>query len=151
MAYTSKYGLGYLNRASNAFDTAENIAAAIAVHGEYYVSKPCSIQEFQFYVTTAIQANLILPQVIVKQRVTPGSDTGAVTIATITLPTGTAAGKVLVKRFAPYQLNVGDTLTFQHTVLATDSGTAAGAGFYDVTLHVDEESDLNQGDLIVSA
>jgi len=151
MSYTNKVGLGYLIRASNAFDTAENIAATAAVYGEYYVTKPCSVFEFRFIVTLAIAASTAAPVVKIKRRPTPGSDSGAVDIATITIPTGTAAGKVMVKRVAPVQLNVGDTLCFQHVTQATDAGTAAGTGFYDVALEIDEESDGNQSDLVVSA
>lgn len=146
-----KQGLGYLVRASNAFDTAENLAAAVAVHGEYYVCKPCSISELRFLVTTAVSATTTAPVIEVNRRPTPGSSSNEVLLDQITFPTGTAAGTVLVARFAPVQLNVGDSLSFEHVTQAAGSGTPAGAGFYDVVLHVDDESDGNQSDLLVSA
>lgn len=149
--YTQKHGLGYLIRASNAFDTAENIAASAAVYGEYYVTKPCSVSELRFIVTTAIAADTTAPVIKIKRRPTPGSDTGATDIASITIPNGTAAGKVMVKRVAPFQLNTGDSLCFQHVTQAVDGTSAAGAGFYDVVIETDEEADGNQSDLIVSA
>ena len=151
MSYTQKTGLGYLIPASNAFDTAENLAAAAAVYGEFYVTKPCSVTELRFIVTLAIAASTTAPVVKVKRRPTPGSDSGAVDIATITIPTGTAAGKVMVKRVAPVQLNVGDSLCFQHVTQAVDASAAAGTGFYDAVLEIDEEADGNQSDLVVSA
>lgn len=149
--YVNKQGLGYLVRASNAFDTAENLAAAAAVYGEYYVTKPCSFAELRFIVSTLVAADTTAPVVEANRRPTPGSATGEVQLASITIPEATAAGKVMVKRVEPVQLNVGDSLAFEHVTQAADSGTAAGAGFYDAVLHVDEESDGNQSDLVVSA
>lgn len=151
MGYTQKMGLGYLIRASNAHDTAENAAAAAAVYGEYYVTKPCAISEFKFILSAACLAGTTAPVVEVNRRPTPGSATGEVLIDQITIPTGTAAGKVMSTRFAPVQLNVGDSLSFEHVTQAADPGTAACAGFYDVVLESDHEVDGNQSDLIVSA
>lgn len=148
MGYPQKQGLGLLIRASNAFDTAENLAATAAVYGEYYVTKPCSVAELRFIVTTAIVAGTTAPVIEVNRRPTPGSSSGEVLLTQFTIPNGTAAGKVLVERFAPVQLNVGDSLAFEHVTQAADSGTAAGAGFYDAVLHLDEESDANQTDLV---
>ena len=151
MGYPQKMGLGHLVRASNAHDTAENLAAAVAVYGGYYVTKPCAISEFKFIVTTAIVAGTTAPVIEVNRRPTPGSASGEVQIDTITIPNGTAAGKVMSVRFAPVQLNTGDSLAFEHVTQAADSGTAAGAGFYDVVLEADYESDDNQSDQITSA
>jgi hypothetical protein len=125
------------------------LTASAAVYGEYLVTKPCSISELRFIVSTAVLAGTAAPVVKVKRRPTPGSDTGAVDIAQMTIPSGTAVGKVVVKRVAPVQLNVGDSLCFQHVTAATDGGTPTGAGFYDATLLVDEEADGNQADLVI--
>lgn len=135
MAYANKMGLGYLVRKSNAHDTAENIAAAGAVYGGYLVTKPCQVTEFLFYVTLAVDADNVAPVVEVNQRPTYNSASGEVQIASITIPDGTAAGKVMRKVCdPPVLLNVGDELSFEHVTQATDSGTAAGTGFYDVVL-----------------
>jgi hypothetical protein len=147
MSYPNKVGLGYLVRASNAFDTAENLAATAAVHGEYYVTKPCSVNELRFLVTTAILAGTTAPVIKIKRRITPGSDTGAVDIVSMTIPSGTAAGKVVCKACVGTQLYVGDSLTFQHVTQAVDGGTATGQGFYDVILEIDEEADGVNTDL----
>lgn len=135
MSYERKLGLGYLIRKSNAHDTAENVAAAAAVYGGYYVTKPCQVTKFMFFVTTAVDADTTAPVVEVNQRPTPGSATGEVQIASITIPDGTAAGKMMYAYPAtPIILNVGDELSFEHVTQAADTGTAAGAGFYDVEL-----------------
>ncbi len=151
MSYPQKQGMGYLVRASNAFDTAENLAATAAVYGELYVTKPCSLAELRFHVTTVIAADTTAPVVEVNRRPTPGSATGEVLFDQITIPDATAAGTVMVARSAPIQLNVGDSLAFEHVTQAADAGTATGAGFYDVVLHLDDEADGNQSDLTVSA
>lgn len=151
MGYPQKQGLGYLVRKSNAHDTAENLAAAVAVHGGFLVTKPCALQELRFYVTLAIAASVTEPVIEVNRRPTYNSSSGELQITSMTIPTGTAAGKVLVKRVAPYQLKVGDELSFEHITQAVDAGTAAGQGFYDAVLHVDEEADSNQSNLVVGS
>jgi hypothetical protein len=147
MSYTKKTGLGYLVRASNAFDTAEVLSAAAAVYGEYYVTKPCSIGSLRFIVTTTVVGTTTAPVIEVNRRPTPGSASGEVLISQFTIPTSTAAGTVCVERFAPVQLNVGDSLAFEHVTQAV--GSAAGAGFFDVELEIDEEADGNQSDLLI--
>lgn len=151
MAYTQRMALGAFPRKSNAFDTAENLAATAAVHGGYLITKPCSISEFQFYVTTTLVAGVTAPQVKITKRPTYNSASSEVVIATMTIPNGTAAGKVVGKRFSPVQLDVGDELNFEHITVANDTGTAAGAGFYNVTLDVDDENDTVETDYITSA
>lgn len=150
MGYTNKMGLGYLIRKSNAHDTAENLAASAAVYGGYLVTKPCQITEFKFYVTLAVDADNTAPVVEVNQRPTYNSSSGEVQIASITIPDGTAAGKVMSKICdPPILLNVGDELSFEHVTQAVDGGTAAGAGFYDVVL--EEMAVGTQSDLVASA
>ncbi len=142
MSYDKQMGLGHLVRKSNAHDTEETLTTA-GVYGGYLVTKPCAISEFKFYVATAVTG---APVVEVNRRPIYNSATGEVLVAQITVPTGTAAGSVVSKRFAPVQLNVGDELSFEMVTIAT-----AGGGFYDVVLHFDAESDGNQSDLITSA
>lgn len=151
MASGREQGLGYLIRASNAFDTGENLAAAAAVYGEYYVTKPCSVKSLRFIVTTEIDATTTAPVIEINRRPTPGSSSGEVLICQMTIPDNTAAGKVVVERFAPVQLNVGDSLAFEHVTQAAGSGTAAGIGFYDVELEADYEVDGNQSDLVAGS
>lgn len=149
--YTDKMGLGFLIRKSNAHDTAEVLSASPAVYGGYLVCKPCTISEIQFYVTADVVAGTTAPVVEVNRRPSYNSSSGEVLIAQLTIPSGTVAGKVVGKRFAPVQLNVGDELSFEHVTQAADSGTAAGSGFYDAVLEEDFEVDGNQSDRIASA
>lgn len=135
MAYEAKQGLGYLIRKSNAHDTAENLAAAGAVYGGYLVTKPCQVSRIMFYVTLAVDADTTAPVVEANKRPTYNSASGESVIDQITIPDGTAAGKVMFARpSSPVLLDIGDELSFEHVTQAADSGTAAGAGFYDAEL-----------------
>lgn len=50
---------------------------------------------------------------VVTRRPTPYSDTGASAVASLTIPTGTVAGKIVWKApSAPIKLNAGDELKF---------------------------------------
>jgi hypothetical protein len=143
MAYDKTMGLGDLVRKSNAFDTAETLTTA-GVHGGYLVTKPCELAEFMFYVTTALTGSAVVE---VNQRPSGSAGaTGEVLLAQLTIPDGTAVGKVVAKRIEPVQLNIGDELSFEMVTIAT-----AGGGFYDVLLHADMEADGNQSDRITSA
>ena len=150
MAYGNKHGSGFLIRKTNAHDTAENLAASAAVYGGYLVTKPCQLTAFKFYVTLAVDADTTAPVVEVNRRPTYNSSSGEVLIDQITIPDGTAAGKVLVARPAsPVLLYVGDELSFEHVTQAADSSTAAGTGFYDVELEPMGEG--TQSDAVTSA
>lgn len=150
MSYDKKMGLGYLIRKSNAHDTAENLAAAAAVYGGYLVTKPCQVTALKFYVTLAVDADNVAPVIEVNRRPTYNSSSGEELIAQITVPDGTAAGKVMYKRCdPPVLLQVGDELSFEHATQATDSGTAAGTGFYDV--EIEPMGIGTEGDSVASA
>lgn len=140
-------------RKSNAHDTAEVLSAAAAVYGGYLVCSQVKVKRFMFYVTVAVVAATTAPVVKVSRRPTYNSATGEVLIASMTIPTGTAAGKVLYKNCSS-ALNVlypGEELSYEQTVQAADPGTAAGSGFYAVELELDPEAPGNQSNMIASA
>ncbi len=143
MSYDKQMGLGHLIRKSNAHDTVETLTTS-GVYGGYLITKPCAISEFKFYVTVATVG---VGEVEVNRRPDYNESSTEILIATLVIPTGTAVGKVVSKRFEPVQLSVGDELSFEcNATVAT-----TGSGFYDVVLHFDSESDGNQSDLVTSA
>lgn len=151
MAYVQEQlGLALL-RKSNAHDTAENLAAAGAVYGGYLVTSQVKVKRLAFYVSTAIVAGTTAPVVEFNRRPTYNSSSGEVLLGQLTIPTGTAAGKVVFKDIDPVVLNPGEELSYEHVTQAADSGTAAGAGFYAVELILDPEVDANQSNMIESA
>lgn len=150
MSYTNgAVYAGTILRKSNALDTPEDLSAAAAVYGGYLIAKQCKITRIAFYVTTAVVATTTAPVVEFNRRPTYNSASGEIALGTLTIPTGTAAGKILYKDIDPVTLFPGDELSFEHTVQAV--GSAAGAGFYAFDIYEDPEVVGNQADMIASA
>ena len=148
--YTNKGGALALMRKSNAFDTAENVAAAVAVHGGYLVMRPIKVSAVYFCLTTTMVADTLAAQVKVTRRPTIGSATGEVILATLILLDTLAAGKVVYKIISPVLCYPGDELNFEHTVQCTSASTAAGAGYYGVDFEIVDEAVANCTDWVLS-
>lgn len=129
----------------------ETLTAAAAVHGEYLVMRSCVVRRIGFIVTTLVASNTQNAVVEFNRRPTPGSSSGEVLLGQLTIPTGTAVGKVLYKNISPVRLQVGDALSLEHVTQATDSGSAAGAGFYMFELVDEPEYIANEADAVASA
>lgn len=146
---------GALKRRSNAADTAANLAATAAQWVGYAVVMPVSVIRVMFFVTTAVTAGLVAPVIAVKRRPTFGSSSGAVTIASMTIPNGAAAGKVYYQDIvygsgssSKVLVNAGEELSLDVATQATDSGTAAGAGFITIIYDPAVDADANQSNMI---
>jgi hypothetical protein len=75
------------------------------------VRHPCDLYAVGALVRIVMDTNAA--SIVVTRRVIPNSDEGATVVATITLPTLTAAGKIVWKApAAPIKLNAGDELKF---------------------------------------
>jgi len=149
--YPNKQASHAIVRASNAHDTAENLAAANAVYGGYYVLRPIKVTGFYFIVNLLVDATTTAPVVEVNRRPTIASASGEVQMATITIPDTTAVGKVLYKNIEPVLCYPGDEISFEQTTQAADPGTAAGTGFYGFDYEVVSEAVSNCGDWVASA
>ena len=149
--YVEKSASMALMRLSNAFDTAENLAASAAVHGGYIVMRPIKVTAFYFAVTTLVAADNVAPVIEVNRRPTVASSSGEAVIASMTIPEAAAVGKVYYKFVEPVLCYPGDELSFELVTQATDSGTAAGAGFYGVDYELVSEAVSNCGDWVASA
>ncbi len=146
MAYVDESFMGSIIPKSTAVFTAEDLNASPAVYGGFLVMKQCKIKAIKFYVTTAINT-VTAPAVEFNRRPTYNSASGEVLLGTLTIPNGTAAGKVIVKEIDPVVLFPGEELSLEHTVQA---GTA-GAGFYGFEIMDDPEEIANQSNVIESA
>lgn len=145
--YPQEMLAGALIRQSNAFDTAEVITAAAAVYGSYIAHYPIMVQRFTFQVSTAVVD--LTSSIVAIQKVTVANVTTS--IATITIPTGTVAGKVLYKDFSPVKIGVGDKLQLAQTVQGALGGTPAGAGFYGFVASMQPEVMGNETNAVASA
>ncbi len=136
---------GYLKRKTNAPDTALNLAAAAAQYAGYAVLQPISVKRLLFFVTTATTFGTLAPKVAITNRPTYASSSNATTIATMTIPTTAAVGNVYYKDIADAtRINAGNELSLDINVQGTDSGTAAGAGWFTFVWEPAPDADANQ-------
>lgn len=153
MGYPETHDYGNLVQAkTNAAFTPANLAATAAQWTGYYVAAAgCQVVRLYFFCTTTCSYSTTAAQIAVKRRPTYGSSSGAVTIATMTIPSGTAVGKVLYQDIvygsktsegiaaSSLLLNAGEELSLEVVTQATDSSAAAGAGF--ITFEMDAPTD----------
>jgi hypothetical protein len=103
---------------------------------------------FGISVATVSNANIVIT---IKKYVTLGSASNEVTLDTIVIPGGTAAGKVYYVDFpAVATLAVGDELVFEVTTAAAGGG-AAGSGFCMFDADDLPEVAGNNSDMVLSA
>lgn len=126
-----------------------DIGEASAAHGEYVCVKPCSVKRLMFAVSDeAVVGSTTAPTVVFKKRPTPNSASGESTVGVLTIPHGTAIGKVLYKE-VQVDFAVGDSLQISWTVGV--GGTPAGQGLASVEAFYDDENPANMTDMILSA
>lgn len=151
MAYPQEYVGGVVVANSNAFLTAENLAAATGDYGQYNIMKPIKVTRLTFVVSSAVTAGTTAPVVTFYRRPTFGSNTGRVAIGTLTIPNSASVGQVIYKDVNPVMINAGEQISFARTVQAADGGTAAGLGFYGFMSELKTETPANSSNMVASA
>lgn len=108
------------------------------------MSGPVTVHGFWATVTVAFDtADTILT---LKRRPTPGSATGEVTIATMTIPNGAAVGKQYYEiAAAPVKVFPGEEIAIE-----TDGGTTAGVAAVGVVTTPSWEHPSNNANMITS-
>lgn len=151
--YTEEISNGLIVPDGSGVIGVDDLDAAAAVHGEYYVFKPMILKRIGFLVTEAVVADTTPPVVRFSKRLAPGSDTNAVVCGSLTIPHGTAVGKVVYKDITPVRFAAGDVLKVENTVRTVDagSGTETGQGYYMFEMELDPETPENESDMIESA
>lgn len=126
-----------------------DIGAASADHGEFVCVKPCVLRRIGFVLTSeAASGTTTAPTVIFTKRPTPLSATSEAVAGTLTVPSGTAIGKVVYKDITPVRFAVGDSLELSHTV---GVGTPTGQGVPFFVVEDSPEEPANNSDMIESA
>lgn len=121
-----------------------------AVHTTSFgVTSQMKVKRIMCMITTAVVSNVTVV-VAFKRYPTYGSSASATTIGSISIPTGTAAGKVVYKDVTPLQCNPGDQIVCEVTT-AAGGGGAAGNAFYSIEYAAMPEAAANQSDMIASA
>lgn len=109
----------------------------------------CQVSQIKALVDVAVVSTGAVV-ITVRKRPTPGSASGQSTVGTLSIPAGTAAGKVYYKAVSPVSFAEGDEMVFEVTTAAA-GGSAAGsalAGFYS---YESPEVPLNESDMVASA
>lgn len=126
-----------------------DIGAASGDHGELICFRACTVRRVGFVLTSeAASGTTTAPTVIFTKRPTPLSATGESVSATLTVPTGTAVGKVVYKDITPVNFTPGDSLELSWTV---GVGTPTGIGMWFVEAMDNPEVPANVSDMIASA
>lgn len=147
--YPNLNGVGSVVPNGTGVLAADDLAAAAAVHGEYLFARKCQIRRIMFVVTAAVVGTSTAPVVRFSKRITPGSDTGAVVIGSLTVPDGTVIGKVLYKDVDPMVMDVGDALKVENTQIAV-GGTIAGSGCYSFEIEDCPQDKHEETDFLAS-
>ena len=151
MSYTRSQNMNeYFRPRGTAPLAIEAIDAAAAVHGGMVCIKRCAVYRLMFVLETAVVGTSTDPAVEFNRRPTIASASGEVLLGTLTIPDGTALGKVVYKDITPVVFEVGDELSFEHSVQAV-GGTVAGDGYYAVLCEGDEEIAGNEDNMLASA
>jgi len=131
--------------------TADVLTATGDHAGTFKVSRPITVLAIAATITTAVVSS---GAVVVKadKRPTTGSDAsrGNGDVGVLTIPAGTAAGKVVRSASTRINLNPGDEVVFEVTTAAAGGGAAGGAQ-YHVHYVPRAESVGNLPDVVVSA
>lgn len=124
------------------------LSSASANHGEFMCVKPCMVHRGIAAITTAVVATTTAPTVVFAKRPTPGSDTGKTTVLTVTVPNGTAVGKVVYKDVDPVQFFPGDVLLISWT--AGVGGTPAGVAVVTALCENSPKTPMENSDMVAS-
>ena len=126
-----------------------DIGASSGTHGEFVCVRPCLMREFLFAVTLeAAGGSSAAPTVVFKKRPTPGSSSGESTLATLTIPDGTAIGKVVYKRISPILMMPGQSIQVSWTI---GIGSPMGQGNASWVADYSPENEGNNSNMIASA
>jgi len=122
-------------------------AAVIAEHA--CIGNQVEIRRVAIAISTATvsSGNIV---VTVRNRPTVGSASGQSTLATLTIPTGVAAGKVYYKDVNQSIIVPGGSIAFEVTTAAAGGG-AAGAGVCGFIAQEDPEYAPNLSSMVASA
>lgn len=128
---------------------AADVLTSTGVHGEHLALHHLAIDRLSLIVTTSVvSTGAVVIQY--KKRPTPGSSAGESVIGSLTIPAGTAAGKVLYKEINEVHLDAGQALAIEVTTAAAGGG-AAGGCVYGFCIEEAPEVPLNQSNMIASA
>lgn len=147
--YQHQSGFGKLVPALAASVAPGSLASAAVIAEYACVGERMAIQRVAVAISTSVVSTGGVV-VTVRNRPTLASASGQSTITTLTIPAGTAAGKVVYKDINEALIAPGGSLVFEVTTAAAGGG-AAGAGVCGFVAAEDPEYKLNEAAMIASA
>lgn len=138
-----------INRQPNVMPSNIVALTSAAVVQSFTVQEQCQVDQLFFAVSTAIVSTASVV-VTFKRRPTLNSTSGEVSIGALTIPAGTAAGKVYYKVVSPVVCAAGEQIVIEVTTAAAGGGAAGnGQGFFHA--EQDPETNANNSDMVASA
>ncbi len=139
-----------MTNVNNAISALKNTTSYIAIHSKCTLARITAVVDVVLDTAASICT--------VSKRVLLGSDVGAVTLGTITIPTLTAAGKVVYKDRDAFQTETTTLVPTDFELLPGDEikivrADTGGSGSlqYGVHVYIQSESAANCTDMIKSA
>lgn len=127
-----------------------DIGAANATHGEFVCVRPCVIREAQFITSLeAVVGTTTAPYVVLTKYTAPAAGGSSTAVATVTVPNGTAVGKIVRKSGLSTSFAIGDVIEIKH-VIGT-GGTVTGQGDIDWVCEPSFEVPGNNSDISASS
>ena len=147
--YVNDLGLGQLVPALAASVAPGSLGSTAVISEHVCIGNQVEIRRVAIAISTATVStgNIV---VTVRNRPTVGSATGQSTLATLTIPTGVAAGKVYYKDVNQAIIVPGGSIAFEVTTAAA-GGSAAGAGVCGFIAQEDPEYAPNLSSMVASA
>lgn len=139
----------YIFKSPSLLDVSLQSLASAAVINRYLVAQQQEVSLLALAISTSVVStgNVV---VTFKRRPTLGSSSGEVSLGTITIPNGAAAGKTYYKSIDPVVCAVGEEVIAEVTTAAAGMG-AAGNGQGFVCSNEDPEEFSNNSDMVESA
>lgn len=138
-----------INRSPNLLPSNLVALTSAAVVQSFTVLEQCQVSQLYFAISTATVSTGDIV-VAFKRRPTLGSSSGEVTIGSLTIPSGVAAGRVYYKYVDPVVCAAGEQIVIEVTTAAAGMGAAGnGQGFFSA--QQDPETDANNSDMVESA
>lgn len=125
------------------------VNAAAGDKAVFTARQPMTVVGFGLQVSTTY-ADVSTAQVVsLDKRPTYGSDSGREELATISMETGYAAGKVYLKKLSAIKLDVGQQLVVEQKVQGAGGGSLAGACIPFILWYPRAEVPGNQSNLVI--
>lgn len=156
MAYSEEFLGGAIVPQDNKPLTPLNLVGSTGDYAQWLVGARCKLTRVMVMIDVVIATSTANAVVSIYRRPNygpsgSGSSSGQVLLATITVPTGTAIGKILYKNIESVSLKAGEVLCAKLTTQGTDGSSATGKGYVLFSAFPVFEDPANEANMIASA